>query len=132
MSFDPGQSNNPYQAPQGAMSPPPSSGPDVPMILGIISISFGVVAVPLSCCACIGVFPGGLAVILGIVALVMPARPGSPAKMLGIGGIVLGLVPLLWFIISLGMAAMNPNMGNPNNNPFPNIEIPAEADPGQK
>jgi len=111
MSFDPSQSHNPYAAPQGGsyMQPPPSSGPgpDVSLILGIISIAFGVIAVPLSCCVCVGIFPGALAVILGVVAIVMPSQPGSPGKYLGIGGIVLGLVPFIWFVVSLMISAAN-------------------------
>ena len=103
------------------------------MILGIISIVLGVVAIPLSCCCQIGIFPGGLGIILGIVSLVMPARPGSPGKMLGIGGIVLGLLPFIWLVITLIMFALSPRPAiQNNNNPFPNIQIPAEADPGQK
>ena len=128
-------SSNPYQTPSssGYMAPPPSPGADVPMILGIISIVLGVIAVPLSCCCQIGIFPGGLGIILGIVALVMPPRPGSPGKMLGIGGIVLGALPFIWLAITILMIAFSPPpaMRN-NNNPFPNIEIPAEPDEGKK
>jgi hypothetical protein len=103
------------------------------MILGIISIALGVIAVPLSCCCQIGIFPGGLGIILGIVCLVMPARPGSPGKMLGIGGIVLGVLPFVWLVITLIIIVFNPQPAIQNNNdPFPNIQIPAEPDEGQK
>jgi hypothetical protein len=128
-------SSNPYQTPSssGFIAPPPSPGADLPMILGIISIALGVGAIPLTCCCLIGVVPGGLAAILGIVALMMPARPGSPAKMLGIGGIVLGLVSVLWFAFALILAATNPQPPNRNNNnPFQNIQIPVEPDEGEK
>lgn len=120
-------SPNPYQSPSnpGYMAPPPSSGTDVAMVLGIISLVFGFIALPLSCCVCIGIFPGGLAIILGVVALMMPMQPGSPGKPLAIGGIVLGIVPFIWFAISLVLGAMNPNPGFRNNqNPF-NIDAPA-------
>lgn len=125
---------NPYQSPPtpGYMPPPPGPGADVPMILGIISIVLGIVAVPLSCCACIGIFPGGLAVILGIVALVLPPRPGSPGKMLGIGGIVLGLVPFVWLVIMMIVSAVNPQPAfNNNNDPF-RFEVPAVPEEGEK
>lgn len=120
-------SPNPYQAPPSApgyMGPPPTPGADVPMILGIISVVLGVISVPLSCCVCIGIWPGALAIILGVVALVVPAQPGSPGKMLGIGGIVLGTIPFLWLVISFIIAAANPRPNNFNNDPF-NIEAPA-------
>jgi len=112
MSFDPSQPQNPYAAPQGGsymQPPPPTPGPDPPLILGIISIAVGVMAVPLSCCVCVGIFPGALAVILGVVAIIMPSQPGSPGKYLGIGGIVLGLVPFIWFVVSLIISAANQN-----------------------
>lgn len=128
-------SSNPYQTPSssGYMAPPPSPGADVPMILGIISIVFGVIAVPLSCCVCVGVWPGLVAIILGGVALIIPAQPGSPGKMLGIGGIVLGLVPMIFFVAMMIISAFSkqPAIQN-NNNPFPNIQVPAEPDAGEK
>jgi hypothetical protein len=126
---------NPYQTPSSApgyMPPPPTPGADVPMILGIISIILGVVAVPLSCCACFGLPAGALAAILGVVALVMPTQPGSPGKMLGIGGIVLGLVPFVFFVVMLIVSALNPQPAfNNNNDPF-NFNVPAVPDEGEK
>ena len=102
-------SSDPISTPSPGYVPPPSPGADVPMILGIISIVLGVIAVPLSCCACVGVFPGGLAVILGIVALVVPGPPGSPGKYLGIGGIALGVIPYAWAALSLILGAVTKN-----------------------
>lgn len=53
--------------------------------------------------------------------------------MLGIGGIVLGLVSVLWFAFALILAATNPQPPNRNNNnPFQNIQIPVEPDEGEK
>ena len=134
MSFDPGPSHNPYQAPLGGqyIAPPPGPGADVPMILGIISIVVGVVAVPLSCCVCFGIPAGALAVILGIVALVIPAQPGSPGKMLGIGGIVLGLVPFIFFAVMMIISAFNPQPALNNNNPPFNFNVPAAPEEGEK
>ena len=121
---------NPYQTPTstGYMPPPPTPGADVPMILGIISIVMGIVAVPFTCCFCFAIPAGGVAVILGVVALVMPARPGSPGKMLGIGGIVLGLVPSIFFVGAMIWSALNPPPAIPNNNDPSNIQVPAEPD----
>ena len=111
MSFDPNQPSNPYATPSGGsyMAPNPGAGTDVSLILGIIAIVFGIIALPMSCCACFGIFPGGLAVILGVVALFVPSQPGSVGKMLGIGGIVMGLVPFVVTAISLIVAAANPH-----------------------
>ena len=102
-------SSDPISTPSPGYVPPPSPGADVPMILGIISIVLGVIGAPLSCCVCVGIFPGGLAVILGIVALVMPGPPGSQGKFLGIAGIVLGLIPFAWAALTFILAAINPN-----------------------
>ena len=121
---------NPYQSPPapGYMPPPPSPPADVPMILGIISIISGIVAFPLYCCFCLGVFPDGLAIILGVLALVMPARPGSPGKMLGIGGIVLAVIPFIFYGILMIVSALNPPPAIQNNNDPFNIQVPAEPD----
>ena len=91
------------------MAPSPAAGPDISLIIGIISLVMGIVAVPMSCCACIGIFPGGLAIILGIVSLVVPSQEGSVGKMLGIAGAVLDLAPFAWIALSFAIAAVNPN-----------------------
>lgn len=110
MSFDPSQPANPYAAPTGGyMAPMQPPGPDLSLIFGIISLVIGVIAVPMSCCLCFGMIPGGLAVILGIVSLVVPSQEGSVGKMLGVGGIVLGLAPFAWTAISFAIAAANPH-----------------------
>ena len=110
MSYDPSQPPNPYATPMGGgYTPTPAPGPDLSLILGIISLVLGVIAVPMTCCPCIGLIPGGLSITLGIVALVVPSQEGSIGKILGIAGIVLGLAPFAWMAISFAIAIANPN-----------------------
>lgn len=102
----PGQ-GNPYQAPGGfgqQFAPPPPAQPTP--TLAIASLVCGILALPLSCCCGIFAVPLPLLAIgLGVFAMVSPDAGGKP---MAIGGIICGVLALLWAIIAIILVFVNP------------------------
>jgi hypothetical protein len=77
-------------------------------VLAIVSLVCGIIGIfPGCCCVLIGVpFQLG-ALITGGIVIANPAAPGRP---LAIGGVVLGVIGLLWVAFALVLNLMNPDL----------------------
>jgi hypothetical protein len=96
------------QYPMGGYSVPPMPPP--PMMrsnqnntFGLLSMIFGIVAIPLLCCFYIGAAVGVAAVVLGVIGLGKANRGEADNKGMSIAGIVCGsvagLLGLLWLVL---------------------------------